>query len=130
MTFMFYGRMRAETIEAAIEFSGLNYGQFCDEAGISELTLRRARREESVANTTLLAICKTLNQYMERVDNLDLFGDVERIVSPAAQPFIQLLSLRNEGGFDTIEQGWFALFRERFENEISMQRLFRAIAKG
>lgn len=106
----FFGRMRSETLEAGIEYSGLTYGQFCDRANINQLTLRRARRQQPVASTTLKAICELLRHFIEKPMPDDLFSEKWKTLSPASQPFIQLLTLHGEGGFRTVTSSEFAEF--------------------
>lgn len=106
----FFGRMRAETLEAGIEYTRLTYGQFCARANINQLTLRRARRQQPVACTTLKAVCELLSRFIERPMPDDLFSEKWKTLSPASQPFIQLLTLHGEGGFRTVTSSEFADF--------------------
>jgi hypothetical protein len=108
----FFGRMRAETLEAAIAFTNMSYGQFCEKANINQLTLRRARREHPIASTTLKAVCELLGQYREKSQPDDLFASNAKALSPASQPFIQLLTLHGESGFRTVPSSEFAEFLE------------------
>lgn len=104
----FFGRMRSESLESAIEFTRMSYGRFCERAGINQMTLRRARREQPVASTTLKSICELLIQYRENSEPDDLFSSDHRTLSPATQPFVQLLTLHGESGFRTVTNSEFA----------------------
>lgn len=115
---MFYGRFREESLERAIQWTGLNYGDFCLHAGINQITLRKARREEVVANTTIYAICRTIIKFPNmKTSGSDLFGVADAQSHPASYAFIQLLSLKSTGGFEELTPIYITIGEQRLDLE-------------